>query len=50
MWVMDNSTGAVMAAGSISLADSVCLDACRTTSYAQGACGLVANNVGAFPL
>ena len=49
MWVMDNSTGAVMAAGSITLADSVCLEACRSTSYAQGACGLVDNNVGASP-
>lgn len=46
MWVMDNSTGAVMAAGSIALSEGVCLEACTSSSYTRGACGLADSNVG----
>ena len=49
VWVLDEASSAVMAAGSFQLGDNICLEACTDTNYGRGACSLIENNVGETP-
>lgn len=47
-WVHDNATGVIMPVGSrLGLGANLCMTMCTDDNFANGACGLVRNNVGA---